>query len=111
MLGTAIGCILSNAAKFNKKNGTIVLTLSNTVSNGKAWLAIECADTGIGMSAQMRESLFKGFSQGESPLTRHYEGIGVGMYLAKRIMELLNGEIEVVSKEAEGTAVTLKLPV
>jgi signal transduction histidine kinase/CheY-like chemotaxis protein len=110
LLKMAIACILSNAIKFNKEEGDVAVTLSRIESDGNAWLAIECRDTGIGMPEKIVQGLFTGFEQGENPLTRRYEGIGIGLYLTKRIIEILNGRIEVCSTEGEGSTVTLRLP-
>ena len=76
------------------------------------FLEIAVADTGIGIRAEDLPRLFRMFGQLESPLTKRYEGTGVGLALAKRLVELHGGTITAASDgEGLGSTFTVRLPV
>lgn len=95
--------LLGNAIKFNKLNGSVSILLKN--NNTKATVSI--TDTGIGMSQEQRTRIFEKFFQGDS--SRGTEGNGLGLSLVKRILELEGGNINVESKEGEGTCFIVEL--
>jgi signal transduction histidine kinase len=75
-------------------------------------LEIAVADTGIGIRAEDLPRLFRMFSQLEPPLTKRYEGTGVGLALAKRLVELHGGTITAASPGVnQGSTFTVRLPV
>ncbi len=109
-LSIAVNCLLHNAIKFNKDNGTITVNLDTKKDKNKNRIAIRITDEGIGMSEDERMHLFESFYQAEDPLTRHYGGIGIGLFLAKRAMGLLQGNILVDTEKGKGSAFTLEIP-
>lgn len=74
-------------------------------------LYIEVRDTGIGIPEEMISDIFKLFHQLDGSTTRKYEGIGLGMYICKSIVEMHGGRIWVESGEGKGTTVHVSLPI
>lgn len=103
--------ILSNAVLYNKENGNVKLTgreASSSRSIGIYEFVIE--DTGVGMSADFVKRIFEPFEQENNDARTEYQGSGLGMAIAKKIVEVLGGEISVESEPGEGTKVFLTLP-
>ncbi len=98
--------LLSNAVKFTAPNG--VVTIRATVNCG--WASIEVADTGIGMDAGEIGTAMTPFGQVEGPLSRQYDGTGLGLPLAKRFTELLGGRFAITSEPGVGTVATIRFP-
>lgn len=105
----AIVNIISNAIKFTFENGKIeILTQYNKVTKS---VIVIIEDNGIGMSKDDIEKALKDFEQLDSGLTRKFEGTGLGLSLAKKIIEIQKGVLEVVSEVNKGTKVTVSFPV
>lgn len=111
LLATALGCLLSNAIEFSRQGGLVTVGIGRTTFSGETYLLLSIVDRGIGMSQQVRGALFREFTQGEPALTRTHTGMGVGLFLAKRAVDLLNGRIDVSSIEGEGSRFTIRIPV
>lgn len=103
--------LLSNAVKFTPENGNVTLTLELLSKEDSIYhFKIIVADTGVGMSEEfMKKGLFKPFEQEKNPMTASYAGTGLGMAITKRIVELMDGSIEVKSIQGKGTTFTLLL--
>ena len=99
--------ILSNAFKFTKENGEVILYLK-VDDNQNAVISVK--DTGIGIPDSQLNKVFDRFYQVDSSQTRGYEGSGIGMALAKELVELHNGTISVESKDGKGSTFTVRLP-
>ena len=99
--------ILGNAIKFTPEDGKVTLSLKRD-ARGNAILVI--ADTGIGIATADLPRIFDLFWQGDASLTKRYEGVGVGLPLTKRLVEMLAGHIWVSSAPGRGTSVTVELP-
>ncbi len=97
--------ILNNAVKFTD-NGSI--TMSAFTLDAKA--VIEIADTGIGISDEEQKLIWEEFRQASEGLSRHYEGTGLGLTIAKKYTELMGGTISVHSAIDKGTRFTIKFP-
>ena len=103
--------IISNAIKYNKDNGSITLTLHELRSEGdKAWIRFTCADTGIGMSEEFQKHLFEPFAQELLDARSTYGGTGLGMPIAKALIDAMGGTIEFTSRQGEGTTYYITLP-
>ena len=96
--------ILSNAVKFAPQRGIIRVLLHR--EDGQVLVCI--ADNGPGMSEEVRQRVFEKFYQGD--VSRSSQGNGLGLALAKRIVDLHDGEISVSTKERKGTTFTVSLP-
>lgn len=106
MIEVILGNILNNAVKFTPQNGRIQLTLQK--KGREAWISIE--DTGIGIPEDQLERIFSRFYQIESPLVREHEGLGLGLSIAKDLVELNHGRIWAESEPGQGSQFTLALP-
>ena len=100
--------LLNNAAKYTPPGGTIRLTASTR--GGRAVVTI--ADTGIGIAADVMPHIFEIFFQADQSLGRAQAGLGIGLPLARRLVELHDGNITVSSGgTGQGSLVTVELPV
>jgi two-component system, sensor histidine kinase len=96
--------LLGNAIKFSKPQEKITITLKNT----QGALSLMVRDTGKGISKKDLTAVFDGFYK--SPHASHLEGMGVGLLLAKHIVDNHRGKIKIISKENKGTKVEVLLP-
>ncbi len=97
--------LVGNALKFTEL-GRVQIGLSVF----EAWLQIDVRDTGIGISAEQLERLFKRFEQADVSVTRRFGGSGLGLYISKRWVEALGGALEAESVLGEGSCFSLRLP-
>jgi len=98
--------LLANAVKFSPEHGEIRLSAAMIDECESAvTLKIEVSDNGIGISKEKQDKIFEMFEQGDGGVDREYSGIGVGLSLSKRIVELMDGEIWIESLLGEGTTV------
>ncbi|MFN3199433.1 MAG: protein kinase domain-containing protein [Bradymonadia bacterium] len=96
--------LLSNALKFTPSGGSVKVHLTvNALLDGKAMVRFAVRDTGVGITPEAMPNLFKPFSQADASSTREHGGTGLGLYLAKRQVEQMSGEIEVTSVPGEGS--------
>jgi CheY-like chemotaxis protein len=98
--------LLSNALKFTTADGEIGLR----INLWEGWIAFHVWDTGIGIPAAAQHLVFQKFQQLESPLTRSFEGTGLGLVLTQRLARAHGGDISFISKEGVGSEFTLLLP-
>jgi signal transduction histidine kinase/DNA-binding response OmpR family regulator len=98
--------LLSNAVKFTPYGGAV----SVAAHTDGAMVEIAVTDTGVGISAEDQQKLFREFTQVDGSLTRRHEGTGLGLALTKRLVELHGGTISVRSAVGEGSTFTVRLP-
>jgi len=98
--------MLSNAVKFTPRGGHIRVAAS--VEEGD--LVVRIADTGIGIAPEDIQKALDPFTQIDSSLARRYEGTGLGLPLAKRLIELHGGTLAIESALGAGTCITLSFP-
>ncbi len=110
LLRIAMSNVLSNAVKFNRDNGRVCVVVRNLAAGAGTGTAIDVSDEGEGISALAAKNLFECFSQGEDPMTRRHSGLGTGLFLAKRAVELLGGEIRASSLQGRGSVFSLQFP-
>ncbi|MBF0225159.1 MAG: response regulator [Desulfobacterales bacterium] len=102
--------LIGNAIKFTKKGYILVEIVVIEQNLNQAKIQFSITDTGIGISKENLEKLFKPFSQGDSSITRRYGGTGLGLMISKKIIEKMNGEIEVESTEGKGSTFCITIP-
>ena len=101
--------LLSNAIKYTKK-GTVELKIScDPEDDGLAWLTIQVRDTGLGIRQDDMEKLFIDYVQVDLEANRNIEGTGLGLPLAKRLAEMMDGSITVESEYGQGSVFTARL--
>ncbi|RFU48384.1 PAS domain-containing protein [Paraburkholderia sp. DHOC27] len=99
--------ILNNASKYTPEGGSIRITAQADAE----WVSIVVADTGSGVSPELLPHIFDLFSQGERTLDRSEGGLGIGLSLVKKLVEMHDGRISVRSPgPGKGTSVTVDLP-
>jgi signal transduction histidine kinase len=98
--------LAGNAIKFTE-SGTV--TVSASRESGRFKLRIE--DTGIGMSGNELERLFKPFQQVDGSITRRFGGSGLGLALSQRFMELMHGRISASSGKGVGSTFIVEMPI
>ena len=103
--------VLSNAIKYNREKGRVMLDCFELSSNGdKAQICFVCADTGIGMSEEFQKRMFEPFAQENAGARSVYGGTGLGTSIAKSLVDKMGGTIGVESKQGVGTTYTITLP-
>ena len=106
----AITHIISNAIKFSPKNGNILIDIEAPFSNEKyCQVLFKVTDNGIGISKEALANLFDSFKQADIGYARKFDGAGLGLYIAKHIIELTEGNIDIKSEEGNGTCVTFHI--
>ena len=101
--------LMSNANKFTD-HGTITIDARQGQEDGRDWVTIAVADTGIGMTAEQMGKLFQEFSQADASTTRKYGGTGLGLAISKRFCQMMGGDITVESEPGRGSTFTIRLP-
>jgi signal transduction histidine kinase len=101
--------LMSNANKFTER-GTITVDARQGRENGRDWVTIAVADTGIGMTPEQMDKLFQEFSQADASTTRKYGGTGLGLAISRRFCQMMGGDITVESQPGRGSTFTIWLP-
>jgi adenylate cyclase len=101
--------LLSNACKFTKE-GEVALRARN-VADGRDWVELAVADTGIGMTAEQQAKLFQDFTQADSLTARRYGGTGLGLAITRKLARMMGGDVTVTSEPGKGSVFTVRLPI
>lgn len=102
--------LLANAVKFTDKGRIYMVVASNQpVGSGNIGLSFTIGDTGIGIPADRMLQLFEPFAQFDSSMTRRYGGLGLGLAICRKLVNLLGGELQAKPLEENGTAFTFAL--
>jgi signal transduction histidine kinase len=110
--------LLSNAVKFTAPGGSVTVTCSASAAGpptlpdagDRMWVAVEVADTGIGIPPDKLEAVFEPFMQVDASHTRREGGTGLGLAISRRLSRLMGGELTVDSAPGQGSRFTLWLP-
>jgi signal transduction histidine kinase len=100
--------LLSNACKFTKE-GEVALRVRK-VADGREWVELAVADTGIGLTAEQQAKLFQDFTQADSLTSRRYGGTGLGLALSRKLARMMDGDVTVTSDPGKGSVFTVRLP-
>lgn len=103
--------LLNNAIKFTPEKGKVILHLQQVDKDDFPFLSIKISDTGIGISKENLPHVFDRFYQVESSALRKESGTGIGLALAKELVEMMGGTINVESNLGQGTDFLILLPV
>ena len=103
--------IVGNAIKYNKNNGRVYITLVESKADDETMLVeFKCEDTGIGISKRFLPHVFDAFAQDNDIARSSYEGTGLGMPIAKSLVDKMGGTLDVESEKGVGTTFTMRIP-
>ena len=103
--------IISNAVKYNKEKGVILLSYYETqVDDRHILFEFHCKDTGVGMSKEFQNHIFEPFTQETGGARSVYGGTGLGMPITKKLIEKMGGTIKFESEKNVGTTFMVQLP-
>jgi two-component system, sensor histidine kinase len=102
--------LLGNAVKFTEQGGVSVQVAN--IGNGDDYtiVELEVRDTGIGISPDSLQQIFECFSQGDGSTTRKFGGTGLGLTIAKQLVEMMGGELSVESEPGKGSVFRVRVP-
>ena len=100
--------LLSNACKFTKE-GEVALRVRKVV-DGRDWVELAVADTGIGLNGEQQAKLFQDFTQADSLTAPRYGGTGLGLALSRKLARMMGGDVTVTSEPGKGSVFTVCLP-
>jgi signal transduction histidine kinase len=102
--------LLTNAIKFTEKGG-VSLKITQLDENGaETRVRFAVSDTGIGLSKEASEKLFQPFVQADSSTTRRFGGTGLGLAICRKLVELMEGSMDLKSRPGEGSTFSFTLP-
>ena len=101
--------LLSNAVKFNA-GGKNALRVSRERADAGDWIIFRVEDTGIGISPDNLDKIFRSFTQVDDSPSRSHQGTGLGLPITKRFCEMMGGSIDVQSEPGKGSLFTIRLP-
>ncbi len=103
--------VIDNALKYNRPNGSVFVQAAETAcQNGTANYRFVIEDTGIGIGEEFKEHIFEPFTQEHQTARTHYNGVGVGMSIVKKLVDQLKGTVEINSQLGKGSVVRINLP-
>jgi PAS domain S-box-containing protein len=102
--------LCGNALKFTQSGQVVIEVFPVATRGDHALVHFEVRDTGIGMSNDTLERLFRPFTQADASTTRHFGGTGLGLSIVRRLVELMGGEIKVASVIGQGSTFSFTLP-
>ena len=100
--------LLSNACKFTKE-GEVTLKARRLV-DGRDWIEIAIADSGIGMTPEQQTKVFEEFSQADASTAQRFGGTGLGLAITRKLARMMGGDVTVASEPGEGSVFTVRLP-
>jgi NtrC-family two-component system sensor histidine kinase KinB len=104
-----VGQLLENAFKYSPDGGTVQVRARLTGDAGAGWIEVTVEDEGIGIPAGDHERIFDRFFQGEAGDRRRFGGVGIGLFIVRRLAQAQNGEVTANSRASGGTAMRLRL--
>jgi signal transduction histidine kinase len=102
--------LIENAIKYTPDRGTVFVTIADVMEKGKRLLSIEVKDTGFGISPEALPRIFERFYRQDKSRTRQNGGHGLGLAIAKDIVDTARGTITAVSEEGKGSTFLVRMP-
>ncbi|PYQ47704.1 MAG: histidine kinase, partial [Acidobacteria bacterium] len=99
--------LVSNAIKFTP-TGTVIVSARQDAATSEVWISV--SDTGIGIKREDQERVFEDFRQADNSPAREYGGAGLGLAICRRLAQMLEGRLSLVSGVGQGSTFTLTLP-
>ncbi|MDG4551225.1 MAG: response regulator [Candidatus Contendobacter sp.] len=109
-LGQIFMNLANNAVKFTERGGVTVNVAAIARGGDKVILRYSVSDTGIGLTPEQRERLFRAFSQADTSTTRKFGGTGLGLAISRRLAELMGSEIGAESEYGKGSTFHFSAP-
>jgi adenylate cyclase len=100
--------LLSNACKFTKE-GEVKLKVRRLV-DGRDWIELAVADSGIGMTPAQQAKLFEEFTQADATTAQRFGGTGLGLAITRKLARMMGGDVIVTSEMGKGSVFTVRLP-
>jgi signal transduction histidine kinase len=107
LMKKALSAVVKNAIVYNKPKGSVIITSDIQTDN----VAIRIIDTGIGIAPEHQNKVFEKFFRVDSSLTYTVSGVGIGLFLAKKIIELHGGKILLESEKEQSSTFILQIPI
>jgi adenylate cyclase len=101
--------LLSNACKFTKEGE--VRVKAKRVADGRDWIELAVADSGIGMTPEQQGKIFEEFTQADSSTAQRFGGTGLGLAITRKLARMMGGDVTVASEPGKGSVFTVRLPV
>lgn len=111
LLDSVASTLIDNAIKYNRENGRVFVSGKQQHSRGKAYIEVVIEDTGMGIPENDHQQIFERFHRQDHARSKATEGYGLGLSIAKDIIEAHGGHIQVVSEVNQYTRFTFVLPV
>jgi adenylate cyclase len=99
--------LLSNACKFTKEGE---VACGRELSDGRDWIELAVADSGIGMTAEQQSKLFEEFTQADGTTAQKFGGTGLGLAISRKLARMMGGDVTVTSEPGKGSVFTVRLP-
>jgi signal transduction histidine kinase len=106
----ALRAVIKNGIEFNRPGGNVKLEVHRVLRGEEPWLHLRVADTGTGISEEDLPQVCEAFFQGDDSNAGKRHGIGLGLAIAKRVMENHGGSITITSNPTDGTEVIMAIP-
>jgi signal transduction histidine kinase len=105
-----VGQLLENAFKYSPDGGTVTVRAQLTADgDGGSWIEVKVEDEGIGIADGDHERIFDRFFQGEAGDRRRFGGVGIGLFIVRRLAEAQHGQVFASSRPSGGTAMCFRL--
>lgn len=105
LLYQVLNILINNALKFTEEGGVTV-----DVIEQKPWALVKISDTGVGIAEDFLGQMYEAFSQESDGIRRKFQGVGLGLNICKKYIELIRGNISVESRKNAGTTFTVRIP-
>lgn len=110
MLEAALRAVVKNGVEFSHEGGEVRVEVRRVGRDGKPWLQLKVTDTGLGIPEQELPHVFDALWQGANVLTGPPHGVGLGLAIAKGVVDRHGGTLTLTSEIAQGTEVTIEVP-